>query len=190
VTFQALVDRVYAAVTGRTGSEAEVQGAAPGTGAVLRRLPDVRLIALGGLTEKIAAENGRADLPRLAQAIGADYTALAPLVEAAERLGLARLDAGDIILTPLGQEYAEASIPVRKEIIAGRLLRVPLIRWIYETLQQDDNQRVDRDYFVERLTPEFSAEAEHQLDIAVDWGRFADLFAYDHDSHELYLESD
>ncbi|MCL6556509.1 MAG: nitrate/sulfonate/bicarbonate ABC transporter ATP-binding protein [Burkholderiales bacterium] len=190
VAFQALVDRVYAAVTGRTGSEAEVQGAAPGTGAVLRRLPDVRLIALGGLTEKIAAENGRADLPRLAQAIGADYTTLAPLVEAAERLGLARLEAGDIILTPLGQEYAEASIPVRKEIIAGRLLRVPLIRWIYESLQQDDNQRVDRDYFVERLTPEFGAEAERQLDIAVDWGRFADLFAYDHDSHELYLESD
>ncbi|MEJ5211840.1 MAG: AAA-associated domain-containing protein, partial [Burkholderiales bacterium] len=121
---------------------------------------------------------------------GFDFTALAPLVEAAERLGFARVESGDIMLTPLGHEYAEASIPVRKEIIAGRLLRVPLIRWIYEILQQDDNQRVDRDYFLERLRPEFGDEATTQLDIAVSWGRFADLFAYDQDSHELYLEAD
>lgn len=188
--FQAMVDRVYAAVTGRTGSESEVQGPAPGTGGAPRRLPAAHLDALGGLMEKIAAENGRADLPRLAQLIGFDFTALAPLVEAAERLGFARVESGDIMLTPLGHEYAEASIPVRKEIIAGRLLRVPLIRWIYEILQQDDNQRVDRDYFLERLRPEFGDEADTQLDIAVSWGRFADLFAYDQDSHELYLEAD
>ncbi|MEO1765773.1 nitrate/sulfonate/bicarbonate ABC transporter ATP-binding protein [Thiobacter aerophilum] len=187
--FQALVDRVYAAVTGRTGSESEVQGPAPGTGGALRRLPAAHLDALGGLVEKIAAENGRADLPRLAQLVGPDFTALAPLLEAAERLGLARVETGDIILTPLGHEYAEASIPVRKEIIAGRLLRVPLIRWIYEILQQDDNQRVDRDYFLERLLPEFGEEADSQLDVAIGWGRFADLFAYDQDSHELYLEA-
>ncbi len=188
--FQALVDKVYAAVTGRTGSEAEVQGAAPGTGGALRRLPAARLEALGGLVEKIAGDGGRSDLPRLAHALGSDFTALAPLMEAAERLGFVRLEAGDIILMPLGQEYAEASIPVRKEIVAGRLLRVPLIRWIYETLQQDDNQRVDRDYFLESLAREFGEEAEPQLAIAVDWGRFAELFAYDQDSDELYLEAD
>jgi NitT/TauT family transport system ATP-binding protein len=188
--FQAMVDRVYAAVTGRTGTEAEVQGAAPGTGAILRRLPSAHLEALGGFLEKIAADGGVSDLPRLAQAMGSDFTALAPLVEVAERLGFARVEAGDIILLPLGQEYAEASIPVRKEIVAGRILRVPLIRWIYETLQADDNQRVGRDYFLERLSEEFGDEAESQLAIAVEWGRFAELFAYDQGSDELYLEAD
>jgi NitT/TauT family transport system ATP-binding protein len=188
--FQGMVDRVYAAVTGRTGPEAEVQGAAPGSGAQTRRLPAAHLEALGGFLEKIAADGGRSDLPRLAHALGSDFTALAPLVDVAERLGFARVEAGDIILLPLGQEYAEASIPVRKEIVAGRLLRIPLIRWIYETLQADDNQRVDRDYFRERLAAEFNDEADAQLAIAVEWGRFADLFAYDQDSDELFLAED
>jgi hypothetical protein len=32
-----------------------------------------------------------------------------------------------------------------KGILAGRSL--PTIRWIYETLQKDDNQRIAKDYF-------------------------------------------
>lgn len=187
--FQAMVDRVYAAVTGRTGAEPEVLGTAPGTPGVTRRLPRARLEALGGLTEAVAREDGRSDLPRLAQALGPDSRALLPLVEAAERLGFARVEAGDLILLPLGVDYAQASIPVRKEVIAGRALRVPLIRWIYETLQRDDDQRIERDYFLDALRTEFGDEADAQLDTAVDWGRFAELFAYDKDTDELFLES-
>ena len=33
-------------------------------------------------------------------------------------------------------------------------------------------------------------KAEKQLDIAISWGRHAELFAYDDDAAELYLESD
>ncbi|MGE5320702.1 MAG: nitrate/sulfonate/bicarbonate ABC transporter ATP-binding protein [Hyphomicrobiaceae bacterium] len=187
--FQAMVDRMYAAITGRTGAEAEVLGTAPGAPGVTRRLPRALLQALGGLVEAVVADNGRSDLPRLAQALGPDLHALLPLVEAAERLGFARVEAGDLILLPLGRDYAEASIPVRKEIIAGRALRVPLIRWIYESLQRDDDQRVDRDYFLDALQRDFGDETSAQLDTAVDWGRFAELFAYDKDSDELFLQS-
>ena len=187
--FQAMVDRVYAAVAGHTGAEAEVLGTAPGAPGVTRMLPLARLEALTGLVEKVAAEAGRSDLPRLATELSSDLHALLPLVEAAERLGLARVEQGDLILLPTGQTYAEASIPVRKELLAGRVLRVPLVRWIYETLQRDDNQRVDRDYFLEVLETEFADAAGAQLDIAVDWGRYAELFAYDKDTNELFLES-
>ena len=34
------------------------------------------------------------------------------------------------------------------------------------------------------------AKAEKQLDIAISWGRHAELFAYDDGTGELYLESD
>jgi len=190
VAFQAVADRVYAAVTGRTGAEAEVLGAAPGAAGVTRRLPRARIEALGGLIEAVAADNGRSDLPKLAHLVGSDLHALLPLVEAAERLGFARVEAGDLILLPLGRQYAEASIPLRKEILAGRALRIPLIRWIYETLQRDDNQRVDRDYFIEVLRKEFGHETEPQLDSAVDWARYAELFAYDQDTDELFLTNE
>src|SRR5512139_1870518 len=62
--FQALVDKVYAAVAGKTLTEAEELGHAPGQGRI-RRLPRARLNALAGLLEKLAADGGRADLYRL-----------------------------------------------------------------------------------------------------------------------------
>ena len=68
------------------------------------------------------------------------------------------------------------------------MLRVPTIRWIYETLQQDDNGRVDRDFFLEKLRSDVGDFAEEQLEIAISWGRFAELFAFDGDTDELHLE--
>ena len=50
-------------------------------------------------------------------------------------------------------------------------------------------QRVDRDYFVEALRGEFGDNAETQVDIAVEWGRYAELFDYDTGSDELSLEA-
>ena len=36
----------------------------------------------------------------------------------------------------------------------------------------------------------FSAEeAESQLETAIDWGRYAELFAYDEDTGNLFLEA-
>lgn len=187
--FQALADHVYAAVAGRTATEAELLGTAPGAPGVTRKLPAARLEAIAGLVEKLAAEGGRADLPRLAADLTMELDDLMPLVDAAERLGLARVEHGDLILLALGESYAEASIPLRKELIAGRVLRVPLTRWIYETLQRDDDQRIAREFFVDALRGEFGADTEAQLDIAIDWGRYADLYAYDPDAGELFLES-
>jgi NitT/TauT family transport system ATP-binding protein len=91
-------------------------------------------------------------------------------------------------LTSLGQAYAEASILVRKEIIAGRVLRLPLIAWIYETLRRDADRRIAWDHFFDNLQDDFGDLAEEQLKIAIGWGRHAELFAYDDDVDELYLE--
>ena len=65
---------------------------------------------------------------------------------------------------------------------------MPLVGWIDETMQRDDDQRVDGDYFVEALRAEFSDNAETQVDTAVEWGRYAELFAYDKDPADLSLE--
>jgi magnesium transporter len=45
------------------------------------------------------------------------------------------------------------------------------------------------DYFYDKLQADFGDKAEAQLDIAINWGRHAELFAYDDDTGELYLES-
>lgn len=188
--FQALVEKVYAAVAGKTPQNGDALGTAPGQPGIKRHLPLARLNALAGLVEKINQDGGRADLPQLSDDLVLELDDLLPVVEAGELLGFATVQDGDLLLTPLGQAYADANILTRKELIAGRVLRLPTIAWIYERLQQDDNQRVAWDYFHERLQTDFGDLADKQLDTAISWGRHAELFAYDDDTGELYLEKD
>ena len=189
--FQALVDKVYALVAGRTEPEAEALGTAPGAPGQTKALPAAMFNRLAGLLEAIDAEQAnQVDLYRLAEDLKLELDDILPIVDGAEILGFATVDQGDMRLTPLGEAFATASIVARKEILAGRVMRLPIIRWIYETLQKDDNQRIAEDYFVEELQADFGDFAREQLEIAVDWGRYADLFAYDEGSGELFLEED
>jgi NitT/TauT family transport system ATP-binding protein len=185
--FQAIVDKVYAAVAGKTLPEAEELGQAPGKGKT-RRLPQARLNAMAGLLEKLSDEGGKADIYRFAADVAMELDDLLPVVEAGELLGFVHVQEGDLQLTALGRAYAEASVLGRKEMFAGRILRLPVISWIYETLQQDDNQRVAKEYFLDKLQPDFHDRTEKQLERAINWGRFAELFAFDDDADELYLE--
>lgn len=187
--FQALVDRVYAAVAGRTEAEADMLGTAPGQLGTTTKLPAARINALAGLTEVVVSSGNRADLPQLVEDLQLELDDLLPLVEAAELLGFAEVAEGDIFLTALGQAFAEASILARKEIIAGRILRQPTVRWIYETLQRAGDHRVAEEDFLQQLRPEYGDLAGEQLDIAINWGRYAEIFGFDDDTDELFVES-
>lgn len=188
--FQSLVDKVYAAVAGQSKPKQEALGTQPGQPGATRPLPDSQLSALAGLLEKLVEEGGRVDLYRVGGDLVLELDDLLPIVEAGDLLGFITVHEGDLLLTPLGRAYADATILARKAIIAGRVLRVPVMAWIYETLQRDDNRRVTRDYFHDKLEADFGDLAEKQLEVAIRWGRHAELFAYDNDTGELYLESD
>ncbi len=183
--FQALVDKVYAAVAGKTEEMASVTPGRPGQ---MVKLPVARINGMAGLMEKVNEESGRTDLYRLTEDLQLELDDVLPIVEAAELLGIATVDQGDIVLTPLGQTFADASILARKEIMAGRVLRLPVIRWIYQTLQSDDDHRVAEEYFAEKLQADFGEYAGEELDTAINWGRYAELFEFDDDTDELYLQ--
>ena len=180
--FQGVVDAVYAAVAGKTRPEGEIRQ-------VGRRLPRARLNALAGLVENLSAEGGRADLYRLAAELNLEIDDLLPVVEVGEMLGMATVSEGDLLLTALGKAYADASILARKELIAARILRIPIVLRIYEALQQDDNRRIDRGYFLGKLRDEYGEQAEAELENLIQWGRQAELFSYDQGTGELFLES-
>jgi NitT/TauT family transport system ATP-binding protein len=187
--FQALVDKVYRAVAGQSKPKEDALGTQPGQPGVTRALPNAQLGALAGLLEKLVEEGGRADLYRISHDLVLELDDLLPIVESGDLLGFISVHEGDLLLTALGRAYADATILGRKAISAGRVLRLPIIAWIYETLQQDDNQRIAWEYFHDKLQVDFGEKAEKQLDIAISWGRYAELFAYDDIAGELYLES-
>jgi NitT/TauT family transport system permease protein len=141
----------------------------------------------GGLMASEIFTVGARDF-RLAGEFSMELDDLLPVIGAGELLGFVKVLEGDLLLTEPVRAYAEAGVLGRKEMLASRILRLPVIGWIYETLQRDDDQRVAKDYFLDRLRPEFHDRREKQLDRAIQWGRFAELFAYDDDTDELYLE--
>ncbi len=188
--FLAMVDQVYATLAGQTQPETEELGTAPGEPGRTRTLPDVAVGNLAGLLEALADKpDDRADIYRFAEELKVDSDHILRLTEAAELLGFAKVEQGDIQLTPLGQTFADASILARKEIFATRIRRLPIFRWILSLLQKSDKHELKGDVIQTALELEFPAEeAQKQVEIAVNWGRYAELLAYDDGSEIIYLE--
>ena len=189
---QALVDQTYGLLAGQTKAEPEELGTAPGEPGKTRELPNVTVNELAGFLEHLASlRTQRADLFRLTEALHMDSDRVLRLAEAAERLGFVVVDHGDISETPLGETFAEASIQARKEIFATRVRRVPIVNWLLTMLQAADRHELEADVVQSALGLEFPPEAaERQLAIAIDWGRYAELIAYDHSTGMIYLEAE
>lgn len=182
--FNAIVDRIYRLITRVVAPslmpEAELASPLPG---------GVRIDEVAGLTEQMVAHAEREDLYRLAADLHMEVDELLPVTAAAEMLGLGRVERGDFILDPLGREFAEAEVLRRKELLKAGVLEVPLVRRIFTVLQSAEDKTMPEEFFLDILRKGFSdREARVQLETAIDWGRYAELFSYDHDSRELYLE--
>ena len=184
------MDRVYATLAGQTQPEHVELGTAPGEPGKTRSLPHISINDLAGLLEYLDETlHNRADIYQLAKELKVDGDHLLRLTEAAELLGFAIISQGDITLTPLGETFAEASILARKAIFATRLRRVPIFKWLLAMLRASHKQQVEWDLVQTALELEFPPEeAARQLETAVDWGRYAELVAYDDSSEIFYLE--
>lgn len=189
-SFMRLVDQVYSVITGKTLDEKTEMGAEPGgkTGGKLRALPLVPISQITGLVERVSSDGGRVDVYQLAREVTLPTDELLPIVEAVELLGFGTLDSGDLTMTKLGQEFADADILRRKEIFADRARRIPIMGWIERILLADKDNRVERDVFMTALEPDFSAmDAYDQLETAIDWGRYGEMFSFDDDTDEVFL---
>ncbi len=188
--FQALVDQIFSILAGQTRPEAEELGTAPGEPGITRGLPPVHINDLTGLTEHLnELPESRADVYRLPEVLSVHADYLLQLTEAAELLGLARIEKGDITLTDLGETFAEARILARKDIFATRVRRLPIFRWLLALLNASEKQRIRWEVVKTALSLEFPPdETESQLDTMIEWGRYAEVLAYDDDQEVIYLE--
>ncbi len=189
--FQAVVDQVYSMLAGQTQPEHIEMGTAPGEPGRTRGLPNINIGDLSGLLEHLDdLPKNRSDIYRLVDDLGVDSDRLLELTEAAELLGFAQIEKGDITLTALGETFAEASILARKEIFATRIRRVPIFGWLTSMLRASDKQQLRWEVVKTALELEFPPEeTERQLERIVSWGRYAEVLAYDDDEEMLYLEA-
>jgi NitT/TauT family transport system ATP-binding protein len=186
---KALVDRFYQLMT-QPETPDEVRLVTPVRPAVTP-LPHARVGALAGLLELLTDRGGREDLRRLAADLQFEVDDLLPLVDAAALLGFLRVDEGDAILTEQGRAFSEATTLTRKDLFRRALLDHPtLVTRIHTALAAKKDRRLPEDFFLDLLEEHFSGnEARRQLDRAIEWGRYAELFSYDADTQELISET-
>jgi NitT/TauT family transport system ATP-binding protein len=191
-SFEALVDQVYDILTGREeAAAAAVASVAAPVSATPSEvpLPEASAGGLSGLLEILAARGGTDGLAELADELNFEVDDLLPLVDAAVLLGLAEVPGADLEITDAGREFATADINASK-MLFGKLAaeRAPLIKAIMNGLRATADGTLREGFFLDLLRRGFSdAEARKQLDIAIDWGRYGELFEYDSESGQLVL---
>jgi len=187
--FRQMVDDIYALMTRR----APVHRAAP-VAAIGTALQPVSTNLLSGLLETLAAApyDGRADLPPLAASLQLELDDLFPISEALQLLKFAEVEEGDIRLTPAGREYANAELESRKKQFGDALkANVPLIAEIRKVLDERWNHRASAVRFLDELEDHMSPSyADGTLKTAINWGRFAELFGYDDEADQFFLDEE
>jgi NitT/TauT family transport system ATP-binding protein len=193
--FEALVDTVYGHLTGREEAPAPAGPAAapearPAGTPINTPLPDVSVGGLAGLLEVLVGLGGREGLAELADELNFEVDDLLPLVDATVLLGLARTRDAQLEITDAGREITAADILTSKQLFARHAAtRAPLVRAILQALATTESHTVREDLFLDLLRRGFSTEdARDQLETAIDWGRYGELFDYDRDDAEFTLE--
>ena len=151
-------------------------------------LPHARPGGIAGLLEIIIDHGGHDDLYHLADELAMEADDLLPIIEASAMLHFINLQEGDVEITPEGRAFAEADILTRKTLFRTALLEhVPLLKQMDLALRAKSNHSVPDDFFQDVLDEHFTEdESRKQLDTAITWGRYAEIFDYDAGSGLLF----
>jgi NitT/TauT family transport system ATP-binding protein len=154
-------------------------------------LPHVPVGQVTGLVERLHADGNREDIYALGRELQMEVDDLLPLVQAIDMLDLGNIEQGDVYLTAAGIHFAVAGVLEEKIVFREQAVaHVQLIQHILHLLDASGNGRARREAVLRELVSFFSEEeAERQLDTAIDWGRYAELFAYDDQEGTFYQET-
>jgi len=192
--FNRYIDYIYTVLTqpeavpsvpGQHEQPAQQQGAKT----MYEMLPHVRPGGIAGLLEMLDDRGGREEISRLAKDLSFEIDDLLPLIDAAVMLGFLKVEQGYAEITPEGRAFAYAEIQRQKELFREALLkRLLLFRQITRVLESKSDHAVHEEFFHDLLDEQFSEdETIKQMETAINWGRYAEIFDYDAGRHRLML---
>jgi NitT/TauT family transport system ATP-binding protein len=163
-----------------TLSQAKTGPLVPAHARAFQVLPHVSIGDVTGLVELVHTRGGREDLYQLGRHLQLEVDDLLPLVEAADLLNMANIEEGDMVLTPEGNKFAEAGVLEEKNVFREQALaNISILRQIVQALKAAPGHTLPEEYFLNLLERHFGAEeAREQLEIAIQWGRYAELFTF------------
>lgn len=191
--FRELVEQIYVAMTTQPSDQARSRSDHfPGLG-IGSVLPQVSTNRLSGLVETVAGApySGKADLPVIASILQKEVDELFPIAETLQMLRFAEIGGGDIRLTEAGMAFANAEMDERKRLFRRHLLGyVPLAQHIRRVLDERASHTAPKSRFLDELEDYMTSEAAEQtLRAVIEWGRYAEAFAYDDEMATFNLEN-
>jgi NitT/TauT family transport system ATP-binding protein len=185
--FTQLVDYIYKVLTRPDVPAAAAPDQQTGTRVRDQRqmhyqmLPHARPGGIAGLLELLIDKGGKDDIYRLADDLGLELDDFLPIVDAAQLLGFLTIEEGDTSITSTGNEFANSEILRQKELFrTAATENVLLLRQIRRALESKSDHTVPEDFFLDMIDEQFSEEeSRHQMETAVTWGRYAELFDFD-----------
>jgi len=182
--FQSVVDRIYTILT-KPSDEIPLP--------IKERyqlLPHLKIGGMAGLLDLVDHKGGVVDIFALASDLSMEVDDIFPLMQAAVVLGFGDIKEGDFSLLAKGRDFSKADTLARKEIFRDAAIQnVQLVKQIVQTLSAAAGKKMGKEFFLAILEKHFTPEeARSQMEIAIDWGRYGELFAYDSDTSDLYFE--
>ena len=186
--FLLYVDYIYKVMT-RPEREFEPPTATPAAKSPYQMLPHARPGGIAGLLELLNDRGGEDDLYHVAEELLMEVDDLLPIVDAATLLGFALSSHGDIKLTAAGKAFAEADIATRQALFREAVLsHVTLLQQVRRTLESKADHAISLEFFRDILDEHFPEnEVQAQIDTALNWGRYAEIFTYDPEGDRLRL---
>jgi len=187
--FLVYVDYIYKLMTQPELAPTMPSAAARTVKARYPMLPHARPGGIAGLLELLNDRGGKDDLYHIADELVLDVNDLLPITEAATLLGFARTEKGDVEITEKGREFTTADIPTRKTLFReAALAHAMLLQQISNGLSSKSDGTMPLEFFRDILDEHFAEdETERQIETALTWGRYGEIFSYDSESDRLSL---
>lgn len=193
--FEKLVDNIYKVFTrgkvvkNEVAEIEEEENAAPQQKEKPVQIPRAFIGVMSGLLELIYDNDGRMDIYQLGRDLMMELDDLLPNMEGIQTLNFAKVAEGDVFITDLGRKFVEGDTDESKAIFRNQIQVISTFKVIMTVLNNKRNKTMKREFFEELLMHYFSEyDSKNLMDIVIDWGRYAEIFNYDSDSEELYIE--
>ena len=188
-TYLLYVDYIYKVMTQPQLELAPPAAVEARAKAPVQILPNARPGGVAGLLELLTDHGGKEEIYHLADELLLEVDDLLPIIEAATLLGFAAAREGDVVITPQGREFADADIPTRKILFCDAVLsHTALLPQMKTALTSKSDGTLPLEFFRDVLAEHFSEdELRQQIDTALNWGRYAEIFTYDSENDRLHL---
>ncbi len=188
--FKMFIDLIYQLLT-NPGVEAEsIQSKFFISKEKYQMLPNAKPGAIAGLLELVFERGGEEDIYKLSDELQMEVDDILPIVDACVLLQLVKVTEGDITMTEQGKEFVTGDILERKVSFSRQAMEnAVLVKQIIRLLKTKKNHTLHEEFIEEYLINYFTPEeTQRQIEIAITWGRFGELFSYDASTGELSFE--